>query len=172
MPYDFGILRELRKRRKLTIKRLSELCGVSYVALSKLERNHGNPELRTLDRISHAMGMPTHNLLGLAEQQRPVQAKEKTCKVLGKADCRHVELDGTRILCTHAPRGAVGDASDQHDGSHERCFVLQGKLRVTVGGNSYLLAAGEAMAWDCVLDHSLEVVEPATFITVLTQEHM
>jgi transcriptional regulator with XRE-family HTH domain len=172
MVYDFGVLRELRKRRNLTISKLSELCNVSYVALSKLERNQGNPELKTLDRISHAMDMPTHNLLALAEQQRPVQTREKTSKVLGKADCRHVTIDGTRILCIRAPRGASGDAAEFHAGDHEQCFVLEGKLKVTVGGNSYVLDAGEAMGWDCQLDHNLEVVEPATFISVHTAKHL
>lgn len=54
MTYDFTVLRELRKKRKLTIAKLSEMCNVSYVAISKLERNQGNPELKTLDRISRA----------------------------------------------------------------------------------------------------------------------
>jgi len=172
MPYDFGVLRELRKRRRLTIGQFSELCKISYVALSRLERNQGNPELKTLDRISHAMGMSTHSLLALAERQRPSQAKEQTCKVLGKADCRHVDLDGTRIFCTRAPRGAVGNASEFHKDDHERCFVLDGKLKVTVGGNNYLLGPGEAMGWDCLVEHNVEVVEPATFITVLTPKHL
>jgi DNA-binding XRE family transcriptional regulator len=170
MPYDFSVLRDLRKRRKLTISKLSEQCKVSYVALSKLERNQGNPELKTLDRICHTMGLPTHNLLALAEQHRPVQARENAHKVLGSGDCRHVELGGTRITYTSAPQGCAGNATEVHADDHERCFVLDGKLKVTIGGNSYMLESGEAMGWDCLLEHNIEVVENATFITVLTSK--
>jgi transcriptional regulator with XRE-family HTH domain len=168
MTYDFSVLRELRKKRKLTIAKLSELCGVSYVALSKLERGQGNPELRTLDRVSRALGLATHNLLALAEQKQPIRATAKTCKVLGKADCRQMALDGVRVFCITAPQGASGWAPEFHVDDFERCFVLDGKVRVTVRGQPYVLGPGEGLSWDCLFEHNYEVLEPATFITVLT----
>jgi transcriptional regulator with XRE-family HTH domain len=168
MTYDFSILRELRKKRKLTINSLSQLCGVSYVALSKLERNQGNPELKTLDRISRALGLPTHNLLALAEQKHPTQVSQATCTILGTAECRHVDLDGTRIFCTTAPTGAAGWAAEFHRDDYERCFVLAGKVKITIRGSDYVLRAGDALAWDCLFEHTYEALEPSTFITVLT----
>ena len=168
MTYDFSVLRELRKKRGLTISKLSEMCGVSYVALSKLERNQGNPELKTLDKISRSLGMPAHNLLALAEQQHPIRAAEKTFKIFGKANCRHVDLDGTRIFCIDAPKGAKGLASEFHRDDYERCFVLDGKVKVTIRGSEYALGPGEALCWDCVFEHDYEAMEPAKFIMVLT----
>jgi len=168
MTYDFSILRELRKKRQMTIGELSEQCEVSYVALSKLERNQGNPELRTLDRISRALGLPTHNLLALAERKHPVRASEAVCKILDKADCRHVDLDGTRVFCIRAPKGAQGVASEFHDDDYERCFVLDGKVRVTIHGSDYVLKAGQGLCWDCIFEHEYEALEPSTFITILT----
>jgi len=168
MMYDFSVLRELRKKRKLTINALSQMSGVSYVALSKLERNQGNPELKTLDRISRAMGLPTHNLLALAEQKRPTQATQQVCTILGTADCRHVDLDGTRIFCVTAPKGCNGMAAEFHRDDYERCFVLDGKLKITIRGSDYVLGPGEALAWDCLFEHTYDVLEPSTFITVLT----
>lgn len=168
MPYDFSVLRELRKRRKLTIAQLSELCKVSYVAISKLERSQGNPELKTLDRIAQALDLPTHNLLALAEQKRPTRAKEATCKVLQEGDCRHVDLDGTRIFYITAPKGASGIAPEFHRDDYEHCFVLDGKVRATIRGTPYTLGAGDAIQWDCIFEHNYEVLEDATFIGVLT----
>jgi transcriptional regulator with XRE-family HTH domain len=168
MTYDFSVLRELRKKRKLTISDLSRMCGISYVALSKLERNQGNPELKTLDRISRTLGMPTHSLLALAEQKHPTQVAQQVCTILGNADCRHVNLDGTRIFCISAPKGARGWAPDFHQDDYGRCFVLEGKVKVTIRGSEYLLGSGQGLAWDCFFEHSYEAVEPSTFITVLT----
>jgi len=168
MTYDFSVLRELRKRRKLTIARLSELCGVSYVAISKLERNQGNPELKTLDRIAHALDMPTHNLLALAEQKRPTRAKATTAKVLQKGMSRHVDLAGTRIFYVTAPKGACGLSPEFHRDDYEHCFVLDGKVRTNVRGTAYTLGPGDALLWDCIFEHNYEVLEDATFIGVLT----
>jgi len=168
MPYDFSILRELRKKRKLTIAKLSERCGVSYVAISKLERNQGNPELKTLDRISEALQMPTHNLLALAEQRRPDRAKETTCKMLETATCRHVNLDGTRIFVVSAPKGAAGKQAEFHRDDYEHCFVLEGKVKATVRSTEYTLSPGEGLSWDCIFEHNYEALAASTFIVVLT----
>lgn len=172
MSYNFSVLRELRGHRKLTINELSKACKVSYVALSKLERNQGNPELRTLDRISHALGISTHHLLALAESRRPVQVAGKTCKILGKAECRHVNLDGTRVFVVRAPKGATGAEDEFHGDDYERCFVVDGQVKITIRGTEYLLSAGEGLTWDSLLDHTYDAMDGAMFVTVLTPKRM
>jgi transcriptional regulator with XRE-family HTH domain len=172
MTYDFTVLRELRKRRNLTILKLSKLCGVSYVALSKLERNQGNPELKTLDRISRALGMAAHNLLALAEQREPLGASEKVCRILGKAECRFVELDGTRLFVVKAPKGAGGDEPSFHRDDYERCFVLEGRVKIRIRGRDFQLGPGEGLIWDALTDHQYDVVEPSSFIKMLTPKRM
>jgi transcriptional regulator with XRE-family HTH domain len=171
MAYDFGVLRELRKNRNLTINALSKMCGVSYVALSKLERNQGNPELRTLERIAKALGVSAHHLLALAQNQQPVRVSHQACKVFGKADCRYVDLDGTRVLIIHAPKGANGVEAEFHRDDYERCVVLNGRVKVTVSGSEFLLGAGDGLAWDAMFDHQYSMMEPSTFVTMLTPKH-
>lgn len=169
MAYDFSVLRQLRKKRKLTVATLSRMARVSYVSISKLERNEGNPELRTLDRISQALEIPTHNLLALAEQKHPTRADEQMFKILGgKAKCRLVELDGTRIFCVTASKGAIGAAVEFHADDYERCFVLEGKLKITIHGRPYTLKAGDGLCWDCFYEHEYEALERSRFITILT----
>jgi DNA-binding XRE family transcriptional regulator len=172
MAYDFSVLRDLRKRRNLTINRLSEICGVSYVALSKLERNQGNPELRTLDRIAKALGLATHNLLALAEQQEPMLASERPCHMFGKANGRLIELDGTRLFYVKAPKGSGGDEPSYHRDDYERCFVMEGRVRITVRGNDYILRAGDGLVWDALFDHSYDVQENSQFIKMLTPKRL
>ena len=169
MTYDFSVLRQIRKRRKLTIDKLSQMAGVSYVAISKLERSEGNPGLRTLDRICRALKMPTHNLLALAERKHPAPVTEKTFKTLGgKAKCRLVELDGMHIFHITAQKGARGAAAKFTEDDYERCFVLEGRIRITIHGSPYTLKAGDGLCWDCFYEHEYEVLEESTFITILT----
>lgn len=167
MTYDFAVLRELRKRKGLTITELSHRAGISPVALSKLERNQGNPELKTLDRIARAMDVATHALIAMAEHKRPTIVAERMERVLDGATCRQVDLDGTRVCWVNAPRPAREAAPQNHGGDHEHCFVLDGRLKITIRGSDYELGPGQALAWDCYFDHELEVVESSTFITVL-----
>jgi transcriptional regulator with XRE-family HTH domain len=171
MTYDFSILRDLRKRRNITVADLSKKCGVSYVALTKLERNQGNPELKTLDTIAMALGITTHNLLALADRSPPIQAIEQSAKILGKATCRFVNLDGTRIFVIRAPKGATGSDPAFHSDDYERCFVLEGRLKVVVRENEFSLGAGDGLVWDSIYDHAYEAIEPTTFVKVLSPKH-
>ena len=171
MTYDFSILHDLRKTRNMTIADLSEKCGVSYVAISNLEHNQGNPELKTLDRIAHALGISTPNLLALADRQRPIQATEQSAKLLGKATCRFVNLDGTRIFLIRAPKGATGSDPAFHSDDYERCFVIEGRLKINVRENEYTLGAGDGLVWDSIYEHAYQAMEPTTFIKVLSPKH-
>ncbi|MCX5685696.1 MAG: XRE family transcriptional regulator [Planctomycetota bacterium] len=171
MKYNFSILRDLRKHRDITVSELSKKCGVSYVALSKLERNQGNPELNTLDRIAKALGLTTHNLLAMADRSPPAKAAEQSAKLCGKATCRFVNLDGTRIFVIRAPKGAVGTEATLHNDDYERCFVLEGKLKVVVREKEFSLGSGDGLVWDSLYDHSYEALEATTFVKVLSPKH-
>ena len=169
MTYDFTVLRQIRKRRKLTIDQLSEMADVSYVAISKLERNEGNPGLKTLDRICRALKMPTHNLMALAERKHPVKVEQQTSETLdGKAACRLMELDDMRIFHIAAPKGARGAAAESTQDDYERCFVLEGKVKITIHGSAYTLKAGDGLCWDCFYEHEYDVLERSTFISIVT----
>ncbi|MCX5675507.1 MAG: helix-turn-helix domain-containing protein [Planctomycetota bacterium] len=172
MTYDFSVLRKIRKHKGLTIAGLSKKCGVSCVALSKLERNQGNPELKTLDRIARALGMTSHHLLALTDRHRPTPAAEQTAKILGKATCRFVNLDGTRVFVIRAPKGAAGSEAAFHGDDYERCFVLEGRLKVVVRDSEYVLGPGQGMTWNSLFDHSYEALEHATFIKILTPKQV
>ena len=43
--WDFRLVRELRKREKMSLEQLSERSGVSVSVISKLERNSGQAEI-------------------------------------------------------------------------------------------------------------------------------
>ncbi len=165
--YDFSALREFRKKRGWTIKALSERAGVSAVALSKLERNQGNPELRTLDRLARALEVATYTILAMAERRRPVRLDEERTTVLDGATCRYVDFDGTRVCWVKGQRGQRGNDLDLHGEDFEHCFVLEGRLKVCVRGSDYEVKAGEGLTWDCLFEHEYEMLEPTTFVAVL-----
>ncbi len=52
--YDFGIVRELRKREGFTLDEIQARSGVTPAVLSRIERNMAQPELDTLYRLPRA----------------------------------------------------------------------------------------------------------------------
>lgn len=167
MTYDFSIIRHLRKKMGLTIYGLSEKCGVSYVALSKLERNLGNPELKTLDRIARALDIETHNLLALAEHDRPQIVD--AVKELDESgfEFNRATLAGIHVSLVRGQRGTVGAGDHTHGDDYEICFVLTGKVRLTVKNSDYEVNEGQAVRFDCIFDHNYELLEDSTLIHVL-----
>ena len=49
-----------RKRTGLTQKELSDRTGIAQGYISRLERGHANPSIRTLQRLASGMGMNVH----------------------------------------------------------------------------------------------------------------
>ena len=57
-------LRAIRKRRNLTQKEVAERAGISQPALSRIEPGGGVPDIETLRRLGHAMGVRFHVIVG------------------------------------------------------------------------------------------------------------
>ena len=57
-------LRTIRKSRNLTQKEVAERAGISQPALSRIELGGGVPDIETLRRLGHAMGVRFHVIVG------------------------------------------------------------------------------------------------------------
>ena len=166
MTYDFSIIRHLRKKAGLTIYGLSEKCHVSYVALSKLERNLGNPELKTLDKIARALDIETHNLLALAEHDRP-RIVDAVSEVQGGFQLQHAGLGGVHVAMIHGAKGAGGVRQHVHSDEYEICFVLSGKVLLNVKNSTYEINAGQAVRFDCLFEHHYKMLEDSTLVHIM-----
>lgn len=58
-------IKELRKERKLTIKQLSELSGVSMPTICAIENGKGKPRLPILKKLSVALNYEFNELYKL-----------------------------------------------------------------------------------------------------------
>ncbi len=162
-PYDFSVVRQLRQRESLTLAQLSARSGISVPVISKLERNQTTAELETLAKIAAAFGMAPSNLVALAEASL---AHRKT------ADGH--EIDGfffhrIRYANHHCFLGeAQGSAKfsrpDIHGDDLETCWVINGRLRLTIGEQTLTLDSGESVQFDAIQDHTYEALADSIFI--------
>ncbi len=56
-------IKSLRKERKLTQKRVGEICGIDEANIRKYESGKQNPKLETLKKIASALGVGLNSFL-------------------------------------------------------------------------------------------------------------
>jgi transcriptional regulator with XRE-family HTH domain len=56
-------LRQLRQERALSLRELGERSGVAFDTINKLENEHREAQLRTIRRLSEALGVEPKDLM-------------------------------------------------------------------------------------------------------------
>ena len=161
--YNFSVLRDLRKRDKMTIANLSERTGISPAVISKLERNQTTAELKTLFRLARAFGLTASGMLALVES-RTAQCKQESERIAGDFHFRQIEFANSKCFYADAPQGASRSNPDAHRDDFEICWVLSGKVLITLPYETHTLAAGDCLQFDAVFEHTYEVLEDCSII--------
>jgi transcriptional regulator with XRE-family HTH domain len=156
--FDFAILRELRRREGWTIAALSGRTGVSSAVISKLERNQTAAELSTLFSLSRAFGLNVTDLLQLAEARTAHRVVERSHRA-GAFTFREVEYGNLRALVGRAQAGATVSNPEVHRDDYELCWVLTGRVRVTLPHERHELGVGDCVQFDAILAHTYEVLK-------------
>ena len=154
-------LRALRRRRGMTLADLSAATGISVSTLSRLESGGRRANLELLLPLARAYALPLDDLVGAPATGDP------------RVHLKPVHRHGiTFIPLTRRPGGRQAykiimpggrDAPDPepqtHEG-HEWLYVLNGRLRLTLGDQDLVLTAGEVAEFDTRLPHRLLPADP------------
>jgi len=168
-PFEFAILRQLRKREGMTIHDLSQRTGVSPAVISKLERNQTMAELGTLFSLSRAFGMNVTDLLTLAES-RLAHRKQETAHTSGNFTFREVHYGNVRLLLGTAKAGGSTSKPEMHQDDFEVCWVLLGRVRICLPNEHYVLAGGQCIQFDAIQEHTYEVLEDCQVLILHLQK--
>jgi transcriptional regulator with XRE-family HTH domain len=158
-------LRELRRRRSLSLDELAQRSGVSRAGLSQIETGKTNPTLGVLWKVASGLSVPFSELLGEAQPDVSV-LRRKDVPVLRSADRRfesrphmpsiggnQVELYDLRL----APH--TRHASEAHSaGTRELVVVLAGALRIQTGERVEDLEVGDSLLFNAGVPHVYENV--------------
>ena len=151
-------LRELRRRRGLSLKAAGERAGISASFLSSVERGTADGSLATLQRLTHAYGVTMLDLFQPAIRMgRRLRPPERPILEIEGAGVRIEQLAvGSATLEPQlfvlAP-GASSDGRYSHAGE-EFLFVLDGDVTFWVGDREhYRLRAGDALTFPSTLPH-------------------
>jgi transcriptional regulator with XRE-family HTH domain len=175
-------LRAAREGRGVSLRRVAKAVGISASALSQIETSRSRASASTLYALVSELGMSLDELF-VDEGSRPPSAPptdgphaESSPAHGGRKQPaetrRQLTLESgvvwERLTPTHEPdvdflyvtydvggASSRGDTFVRHDG-REYGLVLEGRLGVTVGFESYELDPGDSIAFDSSVPHRLE----------------
>ena len=154
-------LRELRSRRKLTVRELAARSGVSHATISLVERDKTSPSVDTLAAMLDALGTTLVGFFDDIHQSTPCSpfysnddlveignAKTISYRVLGS------NHPNRRILMLRETYGVGAETGGAFSHTaQETGFVLRGSVEVTVGTESRVLKEGDGYYFDSQTPH-------------------
>ncbi|MFA9429906.1 helix-turn-helix domain-containing protein [Egicoccus sp. AB-alg2] len=178
-------IRSLRKVHGLTLEELANRSGVSVGLLSQVERGIGNPAFNSLARIAHALNTPIAALLHTGPDQSPVVRRHERRRLdVHAAGTTGIEAihelltpslnQQLEVIEIQAPPGYSTENEPFSHAGEEFGMVIEGRHEVNVGGQSYVLEAGDSISYLSSIPHwyrnpgpepvrAIWVITPPTF---------
>ncbi|MCF3960835.1 helix-turn-helix domain-containing protein [Streptomyces fuscigenes] len=147
-------LRELRRRRGMTLAELARRTGINESTLSRLESGGRKPTLELLLPLAEVYAVPLDQLVGAPHtgdpriHLRPVSRGALTYVPLSEPG----GVQAHKLLIRPSP-GAEPEPRS-HEG-FEWLYVLAGRLRLVLGERTLVLKPGEAAEFDTHVPHWL-----------------
>lgn len=177
------VVRELRKRQRMTGSDLALQTGISIGMLSKIENGVISPSLATLQALANALRVPLIQLFsGYAEARGAMHVKS--------GEGVEIERAGTRAGHQYHLLGHIGSNNSgvvvepylivlttesdrfptfQHEGI-EMLYMLEGTVGYRHADQVYRLEPGDTLLFDADAPHGpVELIDlPARFLSIIT----
>ncbi|MFJ4427575.1 helix-turn-helix domain-containing protein [Streptomyces bobili] len=147
-------LRELRRKRGITLAYLAEATGISESTLSRLESGGRKPNLELLLPLAQSYGVPLDELVGAPQTGDP----RVHLRPITRGGMTYVPLT-RRPGGLHAHKLVISPSAGEpelktHEG-YEWVYILNGRLRLLLGDRALVLAPGEVAEFDTHVPHWL-----------------
>ena len=158
---DIGIrLKELREKRKVSMRTLATQSGLSANALSMIERGKTSPSVSTLYKLADALGVSITAFFGpQSEKQQIIFLKSDARTRIPFTRGVFEGLGGERFVGRVEPfvltleSGANSGPHTMAHTGHEFVFCLRGELEYTVERNIYRMSPGDSILFAAQLTH-------------------
>lgn len=155
-------IRKKRSEKNLSLKELAEKIGLTASFLSQVERELAEPSITSLRKIAEALDVPIFYFLLDNNDPSPVVRKNNrkilrfpatqlTYELLSPDLNRQME-----VLIARLEPGAAGGEEDSTHPGEECILVLEGKMKLTVGEDTYYLEEGDSIYYFASIPHSLK----------------
>lgn len=171
-------LRELRSRRKLSVRAVALRSGISHSSISLIERDLISPSLDTLHAVLDALGT---TLSGFFLDFQTVSPPNPFCRAADMTEIGRVDAISYRVIGsgfpnrsmlmlheTYAPGADTGEAFSHS--AQEGGMVIRGAVEVTVAGRTSILEPGDGYYFDSREPHRFRnaAKEPSEIVSAIT----
>lgn len=167
-------IRNLRESKNISLEEMVERTTLSKEQLMAIEEGNTLPSLAPLIKIARALGVRLGTFLddsqnkgavvcrgserrkGVSFSNDGASAKEhmEYFSLSNAKGNRHIEPFVIHIL----PNGEESYALSSHEGE-EFIYVLEGKVEINYGKNTYLLEPGDSIHYDSIVNHHVHGFE-------------
>jgi transcriptional regulator with XRE-family HTH domain len=158
---DVGIrLRQLREGRKVSMRTLAQMSGLSANALSMIERGKTSPSVSTLYRLADALDLPVTDFFSAESSRKKVvflksEERPRLPFMRGLWEGLGGEQFSGRMMpfmLTLESGASSGPSSVVHTG-HEFVYCLRGQVEYQIENQVYALEAGDSLLFSAQLKH-------------------
>ncbi|MEJ2485805.1 MAG: cupin domain-containing protein [Anaerolineales bacterium] len=149
----------LRARRGFSLRELSDQCGLSFNAISKIERGENSPTVASLHKIASALEVHITDLFRQEIQQFAVFVKSEDSTLL-KSDGIMIESLGSGLpnqqlepfkMIVSPDSGNMSEPVS-HSGE-EFVYCLSGRIEYVVGDETFVLEPGDKLLFKANRPH-------------------
>ena len=163
----------LRKQRRLSLRALADLCGVSANAISLIERNENSPNVSSLHQLATALDVPITDFF--YEEKEPTTLFVKNDQGMRYRN-NGVELESLGIGLPNQqlepfrlivePGSGSANEPISHPG-HEFVYCLKGEIDYYVDEQKYHLEVGDSLLLEASNPHCWKNVSNSPAIILL-----
>jgi transcriptional regulator with XRE-family HTH domain len=164
-------LRELRTERGLTLQQVAERASIDLSTLSRLESGKRRLALDHIPSLAGALGVSADELLASGPPQDPrVRGRSRRCDGMTMWPLTHrgpaAGLHAYKIKISARKRKPPASLP-MHEG-HDWIYVLEGRLRLLLGDEDFLIEPGEAVEFTTWTPHWFGAVDgPVELIMIV-----
>ncbi|MVW70872.1 cupin domain-containing protein [Bordetella sp. 15P40C-2] len=181
-------IRRIRKNKHISLQALSSASGVAIGMLSQIERDLGNPSLKTLMRIQQALDVPLSALFDADGEADAKISQDDLAHHVRHATSRRAVQFGTPLMTKEMlsppagqrlqfmvlniqPGGTSGPSPLSYP-AEKGGLVLEGAFELTLAGKVLQLRAGDSFQFDGATPHTFSnpYEEPASLMWIIAHE--
>lgn len=156
-------VRDLREARQLSIRNLSDICGLAVNTLSLIENGKTSPSINTLSKISDALDFPITAFFEKDPKKGEiVYIKKSTTKSenFNKGFYYNLGSNSTHYpfgpyLISLEPKSILNQRYISHPG-YEFVYCIRGSILFQIIGKKYLLECGDSLLFDSSKPHTCQ----------------
>jgi transcriptional regulator with XRE-family HTH domain len=161
-----------RKKNGLTLEQLAKRVGISSITLQRIETGKSSPSVVLLSEIAQTLHKPiasffeiNKSLVHITRQnQRKISNRMLKVKIIGPR-----KMIADNMVVTYGEL-MKGQTIDPHTNPGiEWAYNIEGKCELKLDNQTYITGAGDSIAFNARIEHSLTALEKLKFFAIYVE---